>query len=300
MAKNKVAIFNINGGIGKTIAATAVCKAIKKKYPEHNLYVISGYPEVFLNNPSVHRAYGFGQASYFYSDVVENNEVVLFAHDPYMDTLFVPQDKHLIQIWCEMFDIPYEGEKPELFLTDREIKFNQSKFTSDRPIFLLQTNGGGGGENAPKYSWARDIPASVVVKVIEEFGDTFNMVHIRRPDQIAFEKTFSVSDNFRSIAVLISMSNTRLLMDSFAQHAAAAFGLQSTVLWIANSPTVFGYDIHNNIQSNPHTTKPELKDSYLTKFDIGGNALQFPYNNEDEIFDADKIIAAVKESLTIQ
>ena len=32
--KKKV-ILSINGGIGKSVAATAVCRAIKKHYPDH-------------------------------------------------------------------------------------------------------------------------------------------------------------------------------------------------------------------------------------------------------------------------
>jgi hypothetical protein len=91
------------------------------------------------------------------------------------------------------------------------------------------------------------------------------------------------------------MSTRRLMMDSFAQHTAAALGLKSTVLWVANTPVVFGYDLHDNILCNPFTKQPELKDSYLTKFDIGGNALQFPYNSEDEIFDVDKVIESIKK-----
>ena len=41
-------IFQIDGGIGKSIAATAVCKAIKAQYPNDKLIVISGckYPVI--------------------------------------------------------------------------------------------------------------------------------------------------------------------------------------------------------------------------------------------------------------
>lgn len=35
--------------------ATAVCEAIHKQYPEDQLIILSGYPDVFLNNPYVHR-----------------------------------------------------------------------------------------------------------------------------------------------------------------------------------------------------------------------------------------------------
>ena len=64
-------IFQINGGMGKCIMATAVCEAIKKQYPDSTLIVISGYPDIFLNNPNVDRTYAFNGFSYFYKDYIE-------------------------------------------------------------------------------------------------------------------------------------------------------------------------------------------------------------------------------------
>ena len=119
-------ILQINGGMGKCIAATAVCKAIKHQYPDDNLIVVSAYPDVFLNNPYIYRSYGFNNVSYFYNEYIENKDFKIFAHDPYFDTEYIKQDTSLIRLWCEMFDIPYNGEKPEIFLNQREIKFYQN------------------------------------------------------------------------------------------------------------------------------------------------------------------------------
>jgi len=66
------------------------------------------------------------------------------------------------------------------------------------------------------------------------------------------------------------------------------------VLWIANTPVVFGHNIHNNIVANPFTRKPELRHAYLQKFDIAGNLMEFPYNNEAEIFNTQQIIDSLK------
>lgn len=286
-------IFQINGGIGKCVMATAVCEAIKKKYPDSKLIVVSGYADVFLNNPHVYRSYQYGGISYFYSEYIDGHDYKIFAHDPYVQTEYVEQKEHLIKTWCEMFDVPYNGEQPKIYLTGREVKFFENKFTSDRPILLLQTNGGAQTEH--KYSWARDIPSSVAVKVIDHFKLEYNVVHIRRDDQNQFEGTFGVTDTFRALCVLISMSSKRLLIDSFAQHVAASMSLPSTVCWIANSPKVFGYTMHNNILANPFTTKPELRNSYFGKFNIAGDLLEFPYNHEDEIFDVDKIIKSIEQ-----
>ena len=285
-------VFQINGGIGKCVIATAVCEAIKKEYPKSKLIVISGYPDVFLNNPNVDRACVFGGVSYFYEEYIEDKEFKIFAHDPYLQTEHVEQKEHLIKTWCEMFNIPYNGESPRIYLTDREIKFFGNKFSSDKPLFLLQTNGGAPSDMA--YSWSRDMPISVANDIVNEFKDVYNIIHIRREDQIPLENTIPITDSFRALAVLISLSRKRLFIDSFCQHTAAALELPSTVCWITNKPKVFGYEIHDNIISNIFTVKPELRNAYLSKFNIGGDLLEFPYNDESEIFDANAIISSVK------
>lgn len=286
-------VFQISGGIGKCVMATAVCEAIKKQYPQSKLVVVSGYSDVFLNNPFVDRAFNFGGFSYFYEEFIENKEFKIFAHDPYVQTEHIKQNEHLIKTWCEMFGVKYNGELPKIYLTEREVTFFKQKYASDKPILMIQTNGGGDSEL--KYSWARDIPYQNVVDVIEEFKDVYNILHIKRDDQLGYEFTYPVTDSFRSLVVGISLSDKRLFMDSFAQHVAAGLELTSTVCWIANKPEVFGYEIHNNITSNPFTLKPELRNSYLGKFNIGGELIEFPYNSEREIFNSQDIIDSIKK-----
>jgi hypothetical protein len=284
-------IFQINGGIGKCVIATAVTEAIKKNYPESKLIVVSGYPDVFLNNPFVDRTFNFGEHSYFYSDYIEDQEFKLFAHDPYLDTEHIAKNEHLIETWCKIFNLEYDGEQPKVYITDREKQFFSKKYITDKPIMVIQTNGG--AEQNLKYSWARDIPYNVGLELVERFKFGYTIFHIRREDQPSLPNTISVTDNFRAIATLISMSNKRIFMDSFAQHTATALGLDSTVLWIANSPKVFGYKNNHNILSNPFTKKPELKLAYVNKFNISGDPLEFPYNGEEEIFNIDKIIESL-------
>jgi hypothetical protein len=285
-------IFQINGGIGKCVIATAVCEAIKKQYPESKLIVVSGYPDVFLNNPHVDRTYGFNNMSYFYEEHIEGKEIMVLAHDPYLTAEHVQYKEHLIETWCRIYNIDYNNEQPKIYLTNRERTFFGQKFNSDKPIFLIQTNGG--GESELKYSWARDIPYNLMANIIAEFREEYNVVHIKREDQASYDHTIPVTDTFRALAVLIELSSKRLFMDSFAQHTAAALDKPSTVLWIANKPNVFGYDIHTNVTSNPFTLKPELRNSYLSKFNIAGDLLEFPYNNESEIFNINDIIKTLK------
>jgi hypothetical protein len=285
-------IFQINGGIGKVIAGTAVCASIRAQYPDAKLIVVSGYPDVFLGNPNVDRAYAFGQQAYFYKEYIENQEVIIFGHDPYLEAKHIKQEEHLIETWCKLYGLPVSKTVGELFLTQREIDFFSKKFASDKPILLMQTNGG--AEADQKYAWARDIPSYVVENVIHVFKDSYNIVHIRRDDQIKYDGAIGISDTFRALLVLIGISHKRLLMDSFGEHAAAALNKPSTVLWIANSPKVFGYDLHTNIIANKETKIPELRGAYLSKYNIAGDPIEFPYNKESEIFNVDDIIKSLK------
>ena len=285
-------LFSINGGIGKCIAATGVCKAIKKKYPEDDLLVVSGYPEVFINNPNVKKSLAFNGISYFYSDYVENKDIKVFMHDPYLTTDYVKGNKHLIQIWCELFSVPYNGEQPELFLTQREIEFFQREVQVQRPILMMQTNGG--GDTNKKYSWARDLPTSVVLQVMEEFRNEYDIFHVKREDQIGYQNTIQVIGGFRQTIAIAMLSTKRLVIDSFLQHALAALKLPSVACWIIHIPKVLGYELHTHVMANDYTHVPELKNSYISKFNMGGDELEFPYNNENEIFNVDKIIKALR------
>lgn len=287
-------LFNINGGIGKCIAATAVCAAIKKEYTEYDLIVVSGYPDVFINNPYVKKSFAFGQTSYFYQDYIEKHDVKIMFHDPYLTTDYIKRQAHLIEIWCNLYGVPYNGEKPELFLTQRELDYFQRQVNLQKPMFLMQTNGGGDANK--KYSWARDLPVSVVMPIIEHFRNEYDIVHVRRDDQQEYPNTIKLTAPFRQIAATALLSEKRLVMDSFLQHTFAALKLPAVACWIVNSPEVFGYDLHTDILANPFTKEPELRNAYIEKFNIGGDELEFAYNSEEEIFDVKKIIDALEKT----
>jgi len=288
-------IFTIQGGLGKSIIATAVCKAIKKKYQEATLIVVSGYPDVFSNLPFVDRVFGYGEEHYFYSKYIENQDVLIFNTDPYSFTPNLLNQEHIIKTWCNSYGLEHDGETIEISLNSRELSYYTNKYASSKPIMVIQTNGGAQQQEA-KYSWARDIPNSITQQVINEFHNEYKIYHIKREDQFTFENTTPLIDKFKAVASVIFMSQKRLFMDSFAQHTAAALSKKSSVLWIVNKPEVFGYDGQINIKANPETIKPDLRNSFLQKYQITGALNEFPYRNETEIFNIDQVI----ESIVIQ
>jgi hypothetical protein len=240
----KTVIFFLQGGIGKHIAATAVAENIYKNFPDRKLIVICPYPEVFLNNPFVHRIYRSNSVQYFYEDFIKNKDTIFLGNEVYQSNEYVVQKKHLIEAWCEMFGLKYTGENPRLFLNYAEVVDVARKYNRNKALLILQTNGGGEGNH---YNWARDLPEFLVKDLVNKLKNYYHIYHIARNDQISYENTEKVNSHVRELFCLISLSQKRLLIDSFTQHASAALMMPSTVCWIGTNPNNLGYNIHKNI-----------------------------------------------------
>jgi hypothetical protein len=273
-------IFQINGGIGKSIMATSICKSIKHKYPDSNLIVVTGYPDVFLNNPYVYRCIDFNKRNFFYKDFIEGKDFLFLGQEPYSTNDYIQNHTHLIDIWCKLYDLPVIQYQGELYLTKREIDFYNRKYDFKSPILALQSSGASG---ELMYNWGRDIPPSFVKDIIKKYSE-YNIYHIRHESQISYEGTIPFTDNIRAVSILIAMSDKRIFIDSSCQHIAASLGLKSTVLWVTTNPKVFGYEIHNNLFADSETKYVSLNNSYLTKYELLTSVSDFPYNNESDIF----------------
>jgi len=276
-------IFQVNGGLGKNVMATAVCHSIKLKYPESNLIVITGYPDVYLNNPNVNRCITLNQTKYFYQDFIENKDFLYFGQEPYLTTDYLKKENNLIEVWCKMYDLPIAKIAGEIYLTKREIDFYSRKHVFNKPILALQTN----GSSDLMYNWSRDIPSYFVKKIIENHSRFFDIVHIKNENQISYDGVIPFTDNIRAVAVILSMSKKRIFMDSCCQHLASALDLTSNVFWVTTSPKVFGYETNNNIVANTETKQTSLPNSFLSKYELIANVSDFPYYDESEIFDED-------------
>ena len=242
----KTVIFFLQGGMGKHIAATAVAENISKNYPDRKLIVICPYPEVFLNNPFVYRVYRSNTAQYFYEDFVKGKDTIFLGNEVYQANEYVVENKHLVESWCNMFNLKYTNENPRLFLNDAEMLDVAKKYNRNKPILVMQTNGGGEGSG---YSWSRDLPPFLAQDIINSLKDKYHIYHIARQDQPSYENVEKINANWREIFALLMLSQKRLFIDSFAQHACAALMLPSIVCWIGTSPDKLGYNIHKNIRA---------------------------------------------------
>ena len=249
---DKTIIFHVEGGIGKNIMATAVAAAIKKKHPDRDIITIGSWPAIWFNNPNVERFYQLGNTPYIFEDYIRDKDTLIMKQEPYHHHGYINKKVHCIQAWCELLGVDYNGEKPEIYLTHSESENARMQFdSSDKPIFLIQTNGGPMGPDRAPMSWVRDAPLPNVLEMIEPFFDKYNPVQIRTEHQPGFENMpWVASPNVRELIALIKWSSKRLLIDSFAQHAAMALEKKSTVLWPMDNVKALGYDFHDNIVSS--------------------------------------------------
>jgi len=275
---DKYLIFEVSGGHGKNVMATAVIRAIKKQYPEYKIVVVCAWDGGFFYNPDVFRFYTFGQMQFFFTDFIKP-DTKIFKHEVYHSEDHILQRKHLVNSWCDMYSIKPDGVKPKIYLNPREIEIAKDKIKPDgRPIMLLQTHGGSPNAQYSKKSWFRDMPIEIAQKLVNYFSKSYRILHLRTPEQPALQGTELLNLPFRELYAVFPLSQKRLFIDSFAQHVATALDLQSTVVWIGNKPEIFGYEENINILPNAEHVRELNKFSYLDQFDISGQIQQFPYN----------------------
>lgn len=301
MSKEKYSIFHCQGGLGKIIASTAVAKCIKNNHPHRKLIIICPYPDVYLNLPFVDRVYQLGNTNYFYQNYIENKDSLIFHNEPYFTTDHIHKRLPLIQTWCKMYGLEYNGEMPEIFFNPLQKKIAKDVWNKNKkPVMVIHTNGGMITPDAKPYMWARDMPFDIAQQIVDRYHKQYTIYQctkINSPKCInanIIEYNNEMQMSTMEFLSIILHSDKRILIDSCLQHAAAALKLPSIVLWNGTSPKVFGYDIHTNIE----TIKPQnfkLPDSYLFDFDFNGIEHEYPFNENEDLFDINKIFEQIEK-----
>jgi hypothetical protein len=294
----KYSIFHIQGGLGKHVAATAVAQAIKKNHPDRQLIIVCAYPDVFLNLDFVDRVYMIGGTQYFYQEYVHEKDSIIFHNEPYYTTNHVHKKKRLIENWCDMYGLKYDGELPKVKFNTLQFNLSKSFWTKKKPIMVIHTNGGLMSLDAKPYAWTRDMPFDIAQQLVDHYKKDYHIYQVTKINSKKLEGAdhiFAANNQVLSTLEFFSLmlhTKKRILIDSSLQHVAAAMNLKSTVLWNGTSPKVFGYDIHDNICTDvPYDFK--LPGSYLFDFDFNGNELEYPFSEDVKLFDINKIIESV-------
>ena len=296
----KYLVFHVEGGLGKNVASTAVVTHLKKKYNDRKIIVVCSYPEVYLNNENVYRVYRIGATPYFFDNYIKDKDTIVLRKEPYYENDHVMRKTSLFETWFNMYNIPYDRSKIKPYVPMNAIQKTWIyEWKREKPVFLMQTSGGPLSKDMQPhaFAWTRDMPAMVAHDIVKKLGDKYHIIQVCRETSYKLpgkvERIDKPLSNFQLFALLLA-SSKRLLIDSCLQHAAAAYSLASTVVWVGTDPKMFGYDLHTNITAKSPSGNVKLVDSYLFDYDFNGNYHEFPYFEKDVIIDTKEVIKALK------
>ena len=155
-------------------------------------------------------------------------------------------------------------------------------------------------DGAPIYAWSRDMPRYVAEAIVQQFGQQYHIIQVVKHQSQGIQSPLvEIVDRQMSNFELFSLvraSQKRVLIDSCLQHAAAAYKLPSTVLWIGTHPEMFGYKMHTNIKAKEPIGNVKKVDASYFDYSLDGQFHECPYNSPEEMFDVNEIIKAVNKN----
>ena len=219
--KSNNLLLHINGGLGKVIMASAVVASWKKKNPNSKVIVVSGYPEVFVNNPHVYKNFPFS-TPYLWQDYYGNPDWKVCAHDPYMQESWIKNEKrHLIDIWCELLGIENVQKTPLLYFSGPEVDELQTMIKVDKPLMVVQSTG---GAHPNARSWTRNPPQNEFDEFLSNFKESHFILHLCLPETPVLNSAHQRVDNLnrRQAMALVHYAAEFVGIDSYGQHARVA------------------------------------------------------------------------------
>ena len=290
----KYFVWHVQGGLDKNVAATSLCQDIKTTYPDRKLIMVVSWPEVFLNHPNIDRVYALGQCPHFYDDYVHQKDTMIYRHEPYNQSGHIHRKTHLIHNWCDLLGIEYKEQTPKVIINYAQQQL-VGIWNRDKPTMVLHTNGGPRDGQKYPYNWCRDIPPELAQAIVNKFHKTYHIFQVCRKDSVVLENVERVDQPLSNLELfsMLASSKKRVLIDSCLQHAAVAFRLPSTVLWVGTSPKVFGYRLHKNVVAKVPNKKNQLIGSYLFDYQFENNIHECPYIDMNEMFDVNHVLNSI-------
>lgn len=272
-------LITVDGGMGKNVMFTSILPVIKEKYDE--VYVLSGYFDIFKACPYVTDAFPYGQSN-LYQDIALDEDCDIFWRDPYNNPKFIKKQIHLFDAWLE--ELGFEPRGTEWCMQQTAHLENLHKFcpTIDADIakliqpgekyMIVQFCGGQSplrmpGQEVPKY----DDRVEGIKRNYHDAQELINKLHETYPGEkiIHFaldnEPSYVHAIKLGMIPYLyyheLAKNATRIVCtDSSLQHLSAGANNNVTVIWGETRPEHFGYSCNKNIcAKNVKNTQPYFR-----------------------------------------
>ena len=220
-------IIYADGGIGRVLCLTPAIRTLKNREPDDRIVVVTGWPDVFVNNRDVSKIYPFSH-HYMWDDVVRHG--ILYNPEPYQDYRYYTQQHHIIQSFDYLINgIDSSQPAPIINLTPQLVRFgielveHIKKESGKKHVVAFQPFGAtanfDGEITDPSY---RSLPFQTAIKIAEaasDWGMMFNCCNIDLDHVNVWRRESSLTELF----AIVAACDYVISIDSLLGHVGAAF-----------------------------------------------------------------------------
>jgi hypothetical protein len=255
--------MQLDGGIGKHVAATSLLKYLKSLYDK--VYTFSSHPYIFQGISD--RSFGMATAC-GYEDYFMNADAVYYP-TPYRNNDFRMKKTSLQKAFFESINFSYDNSIPELIFRHDEIEIAKRIKKELGNFIIVQFSGGWlPNEQADKpmlmaknYSLEK---AENFVKLFRAKYKNINILNFSFLEESNIKGTIQLRlSTMQWFAVLKYAALSFIGIDSSLQHAGNAVNKNGLVLWGATDPKTFGYEYHKNITGKCHYNNQHCQRPYF-------------------------------------
>jgi hypothetical protein len=285
-------IIKLDGGIGRVICATG---AIKMASEFDDIVVISSWPEVFENNPHIHKIYKDGSMPFLFDDVISRGEFIF--PEPYHSHHYYNQRHHLSESFNALINSNVSKAKPEIYLTSEEIAFGieiveKAKAASGKNLAIAYQPFGSSTtmdtQGVIKDRSFRSINDLFNKRILTECNEAvfLNMSHIPINHPNCWQQAYTPRQYF----AVVNSCDFIVTIDSVVSHLGECFDKKGILILGATFKENVGYDRYTTFQKTnyPRSYQSNRIGGHVEKNQL---AMEFDRDFENEIIAEIKIIA---------
>jgi ADP-heptose:LPS heptosyltransferase len=236
-------VIQIDGGLGRVICAEPAISTYCANNPDTR--VVTSFPDVFTNNPTVKYLYGMHRNGLF-DDVIKQGDFI--APEPYQCKEYYSQQHHLVQSFNKLVNNSNEMIQPKIFLTEQETNSAKKlietlRKNSGKKVIAFHPFGSMAKvENGKMTDESnRSLDLNVVTSIVDALKDRFiflNCSHVPANT----DNLVSLNLNTREYMAAISQCDGYISVDSATHHIANSFNIPGVTIFGSTFPANLEYD----------------------------------------------------------
>lgn len=275
-------VIQIDGGIGRVLCSTGALETLAE---QHEVVVITTWPDVFLHNPKIFKIYGMNR-EYIWDDVIRHGDFMY--PEPYFKKEYYNQQCHLSQAFNTIINGIDKFHFPNIYLTPQEtqwgigfIKNIKSQFVG-KTIIAFQPFGAmaSNHDGIVADNTHRSLTMEAVRYIADNLKDVIlvNCSHIPIDHRNVWQANFTL----RELFAVVSACDHVLTIDSVLSHIGAAFQKTGILLLGSTYSSNVGYPNFTTLQREGYP-KNYVPNRFTGFVDKNKDAMNFSASEYDTV-----------------